>query len=563
MDVTRTYGTLAFESGQWMITDLEPHVRMRLKHIFPRVPAAAQPPYIFPNDLIHMADLQWFTDRYPLEISASDRSRLTDGRLAFDLNMAEMNLIKRPDYVMPAVMGLRDGQVIRQYQGQPIELVMRSGRLLCGDDVGLGKTYTSAGMFLRSGGRNIAVCYPHLQKQWQEKIESFTNLRCHPIKTKKPYSIPDSADVLIFRWSQIAGWADLWSTLAPAATAFDEVQELRTGVKRAGQGSERCTSAKVLAQNSRYVMGLSATPIYNYGTEIWDILDAMDIPVLGPRDDFSREWCSGTGYVKDPVALGSYLREQNVFLRRTKRDVGQEMPAVSRIIEYIDYEEGVLRSIDDLAAHLAQKATTGEFTERGLAARELDLRVRQYTGVSKAKAVARFAAMTARAGEAVVLAGWHRQVYDIWLEELKEFEPAMYTGTETPKAKAESVRRFREGETDIFIMSLRSGAGLDELQFRSSTIIFGELDWSPGVHHQCIGRLDREGQTDPVTAIFLVTDDGSDPSMMEVLGLKSSQAAGIVDPDLGVVTVHTDETRLQLLVKRYLKKTGRPAKVGA
>jgi hypothetical protein len=73
-------------------------------------------------------------------------------------------------------------------------------------------------------------------------------------------------------------------------------------------------------------------------------------------------------------------------------------------------------------------------------------------------------------------------------------------------------------------MSLRSGAGLDGLQKRCSTMVFGELDWSPGVHHQCIGRLDREGQEQPVTAMFLVCDDGSDPPMMEVLGLKAAAA---------------------------------------
>lgn len=73
------------------------------------------------------------------------------------------------------------------------------------------------------------------------------------------------------------------------------------------------------------------------------------------------------------------------------------------------------------------------------------------------------------------------------------------------------------------------------------------------MHHQCIGRLDREGQTEPVTAIYLVAEDGSDPPIMEVLGVKASQASNIVDPSLGVQAAHADDSRLRGLIDRYLK----------
>lgn len=41
------------------------------------------------------------------------------------------------------------------------------------------------------------------------------------------------------------------------------------------------------------------------------------------------------------------------------------------------------------------------------------------------------------------------------------------------------------------IMSLRSGAGVDGLQKHSRVAVFGERDWSPQVHEQCIGRIRR------------------------------------------------------------------------
>jgi hypothetical protein len=274
---------------------------------------------------------------------------------------------------------------------------------------------------------------------------------------------------------------------------------------------------------------------------------------LGTVEEFYREW-------QDKKALGTYLREQYAFLRRTKRDVGKELASVNKIVETVDYDENEVRSIEDLARQLAIQATTGSFVERGNAARELDMLVRHHTGVAKAKYVADFVRILVESGEPVVLFGWHRDVYDIWLERLADLKPAMYTGSETPNRKAKSAEAFLRGETDILIMSLRSGAGIDGLQKRCSTSVVGELDWSPAVHEQGpIGRLNREGQTSPVNVFFLVTNEGSDPPMMELLGLKSSIAAQIVDPLAGPQETHSDQSHLQLLVQRYL--TGKEKRV--
>lgn len=273
-------------------------------------------------------------------------------------------------------------------------------------------------------------------------------------------------------------------------------------------------------------------------------------------DGSGREWVDDAGHIRDPKALGTYLREQHVFLRRLKSDVGLELPKVSRIIEYVDYDAKAVQSIEDMAHRLAIKATTGTFTERGTATRELDMMVRQATGVSKAKAVAMLVRMLVEAGEKVILTGWHRAVYDIWLEELAGLRPAMFTGSETASKKNKEKDRFMSGDTSLFIMSLRSVAGVDDLQHVCSTVVFGELDWSPFIHQQIIWRVDREGQEDPVTAFFLVVDEGSDPPIMDVLGIKASEATQIVDPHLGVQPTDNDTTNLKRLVERYLKVKG-------
>lgn len=554
----RTYGKLQLIDGgaAWEMSALEPHVAIRLKQIFPRVPKQSAGPFRFPCDLMHAADLDWFLSRYPLAMSEADRTFLREGRLGFELQQAEMERILLPEYVPPPVIGLRDGQQVRHYQMQAVELLRRRRSLLLGDEGGLGKTYTAAA-FLCAESQALpaaVVCDPHMQKQWKDKLSAFTHLRVHIITKASPYDLPP-ADVYIFRISQIGGWTDIFATDFFKAAVFDEPQNLRTGTETA-----KGAAAKVLANHVVFRLGLTATPIYNYGSEMWNVMQFIDDTVLGSFSDFEREWADAWGRIADPKALGTYLREQHVLLRRLKSDVGLELPKVSRIIEYVDYDVKAVQSIEDLAKVLAIRATTGTFVERGQAARELDMMVRQTTGLSKAKSVAQFVRLMVEAGEPVLLVGWHRAVYDIWLEELADLNPAMYTGTETAAQKNREKERFLSGETDVLIMSLRSGAGIDDLQFRSSVVVFGELDWSPGIHQQIIWRLDREGQEDPVMAFFLVSEEGSDPPIMDVLGIKASEAHQIVDPHLGVQKVDNDITNLGRLVERYLQKVGKSSK---
>lgn len=548
--MSRSYGTLSLiEGSSWIMRGVAPHVAIRLKHLFPRVPKWQTDEFTFPNDLAHCADLAWFVSRYPLSMSAADAASLEWGRQSFEREQARMEEILRPEFVPSEAPGLRPGCTVRHYQSQAVELTLARRSLLLGDDVGLGKTYTAAALILRMPTRPAAVVVQtHLQRQWAEKLEGFTSLSVHCIKGTRPYDLPP-ADVYIFKYSQLLGWVDTFSDGFFKAAIFDEVQELRTG-EQSGKGK----AAQVLAAAAEYRLGLSATPIYNYGVELWNIMQAVDPGLLGSHEEFMREWTDGDKAVKDPQALGTYLRELKVFLRRTKRDVGQQMPPLNVIVEEIGSDTDTLRSVEALARQLAIRTTEGTFMERGRAGRELDLLMRRITGVAKARFVAHYARLLLEAEVPIMLMGWHRDVYDIWLKELADFNPVMYTGTESDKQKNDAKDAFLSGKTNLFIMSLRSGAGLDGLQHRCSTVIFGELDWSPKIHEQVVGRLEREGQLEQVTAIYLNSDDGSDPPMVELLGLKASQSVGIIDPNAALTQRYSDKSRIQALAEQFLKR---------
>ncbi len=546
----KTYGSAKYSAGVWQL-DCKPHVAIRMKRLFDRVQQTRTGTITITDTADVCRDLEWVLDRYPMQMSDEDRARITRGaernrsrELALDAVLG--------GYTVPAVrIPLREP---RDYQRVAADLALKVGRLLLVDEMGLGKTMSAYTMLKANDALPaVVVCQPHLTTQWLDQLKiTWGELRGHIVRTSRPYDLSRACggtapDVVIVPYSKLGTWAD---ALAPVVSTviFDEMQELRTG-----PGTQKYTGAALLAEHARYKIGLTGTPVYNYGAEIHALVDILEQGALGTLEEFKREWCVGDkGKVQDPVALGEFLREQSLMLVRTRADVGRELPPALPVVVPVEADAQTLREAQGNAVEIARLilASSTSQTERFVAGGQLDIRMRAATGIAKAPFVAEFVRMLLQTQEKVVLFGWHRDVYDIWLEQLAEFNPVMYTGSETAAGKNRSKRAFVHGDARILIMSLRSGAGVDGLQTVCSSVVFGELDWSPKVHEQGIGRLRRDdGSEDSVFAYYCVADDGSDPVIAEALNLKDQQANAIVHGQAELFTPTQEHNRLLALAE--------------
>jgi SNF2 family DNA or RNA helicase len=529
-------------------------------------------------------DLRWFLERYELAVTPADRVRLDAATAAhIDRQLTTAAILEgrapAPTFAQLAIEP-------REYQRTAASLLLTRRSLLLADDLGLGKTLVGIAAMTDPAARPaLVVTLTHLPKQWESEIHRFApSLRVHVAKDGTPidFDKPRCAkrhvfrtdrcarcditredayhgraapltDVVVLNYHKLATWSD---TLAGWArfVVFDEAQELRH------PGTLRYEAAKHLARSATYRLGLTATPVYNHGDEIFNVVDVIEEDALGTKEEFDREWEVSWGKVKDPARLGSHLRAEGVMLRRTKQDVGMELPKVSRIAHEIDCDIAAINAVKSDAAELCRIILAGSDAgvargEKMRASAEFDMLMRQATGVAKAPYVAAFVRVLAAAGEPVVLYGWHRAVYALWSELLKDVGIAFYTGTESAKEKAEAKRRFLAGEVKVLAMSLRAGAGLDGLQAVCSTVVFGELDWSPGIHDQCVGRVDRFGQNVPVFAYFLLSTEGTDPVVADVLGIKRGQAEGIRNPDGDVLEeLEVDPHRVRRLAEEWMRR---------
>ncbi len=83
--------------------------------------------------------------------------------------------------------------------------------------------------------------------------------------------------MLIVPYSRLAGWAHHLQGW-PATVIFDEFQDLRTGTS-----TMKGTAAAQITREARYALGLlTATPVYNYGGEVWNLMDILQSASSGP-----------------------------------------------------------------------------------------------------------------------------------------------------------------------------------------------------------------------------------------------------------------------------------------
>lgn len=560
-----TYGTARYNppNKSWLI-DCEPHIAILLKRMFPVMAEQRTKPFSVAHTEDVAQTLQWFQLRYPLKMGTGDRWLLDQAAAAAKMREEQsFEIVAGRSQMPPIALALP----LRSYQQIAVDLVRNNEALLCADDLGLGKTAVGIGS-VADMHPAVVVCQTHLQLQWYGQIKRFApKLRVRIAKTGKTESLHD-VDVLIITYTKLVGWQYLLSMWAQNIV-FDEFQELRH------DDSDKFKAATTIVAKMKRRLGLTATPVYNYGGEIWNLLNLLKPDCLGQKAEFAKEWCKwssaeGKMIVCDPPALGAFLRSQNLMIRRTRKDVGRELKPLTKFAHQVEYDPKVLESIRSEMLQLAEVILKqgGTFTEKGRASQQMSLKLRQATGIAKAPFVADFAIEMARSGKKILVTGWHREVYDVLMEKFtKAGVPFwLYTGSESPAAKKKSADEFCDQEGGgVFIISLRSGAGLDGLQAVCDTILHGELDWSPQVHSQCDGRLHRDGQAEDsngVTVIYLLADAGSDPIIAQLLGVKMQQGHGITDPTIDlenvakaeVIDTQAEADRIKTLAREFVKR---------
>jgi len=542
----KTFGTLEYAidkySGSWAWKITGVRAVMMVSKLIPKLWYGSGPnEVIIPDNEKNVKQIRLILERYPLEILSKSVWQ----------RKARAKIIKKP--TKTKIEKLSKAIPKKQFRGKLLNfqkmgldfLLKSSGNALLADDMGLGKTVqTLAYIASEKQSSPVLVVAPLVTlTNWQREIERFMKKKSRngrivedgvptitSIRSGKQKEISDYDFYLINYELLYKRQIDL-SKLKIRTLVFDEVQHLRSKTTKKYRAIKKLAGMKSI----KYRVGLSGTPIYNHGSEIWPIVDILKPGLLGTFKEFCEYFCyqdeRGRAIVVPSKRDGlRHVLQRDVMLRRKKSDVLKELKDKVRYKETIDADETYYKNeLNKIWNKLEeeQKSAETEFSKVASYQRAIQSE-RQAAGVAKLHHVIDFVKNIMEIEESVVVFCHHKSIHKLLHESLQEFNPAAIIGGQTDKIRQGNIDNFQNGDTKLIIVGLRAG-NLGINLTRAKYVIFAELDWSPAIHRQAEDRLHRIGQKNTVFAYYLIGKRTLDEHVANILVDKSYEIDAIMD----------------------------------
>ena len=486
--------------------------------------------------------LKLLMDRYPLEIL----SKTVWQRKIVKTYAPKPTLPPIKHKLKRAKTGDQFRGKLMNFQKEGLDFLLKSsGNALLADEMGLGKTVqTLSYVSTEKQTFPVLIVAPLVTlNNWEREIEKFLKKKSRNgriiesespsvtlIRTGKSKELPKT-DIYVINYELLLKRSDDLERVGIHTIVCDEVHNLRS------KTTQKYKAVKKLAAlpSVHYRIGLSGTPIYNRGSEIWPIIDILKPGLLGSFKEFCEYFC----YVNDKgkaivlenkrASLRNEL-QKHVMLRRKKADVLKELKDKVRYKEVIASDtDYYLEELDKIWKKLEseQKEAQTEFSKSASYHRAIQSE-RQIAGVAKLPHVINFVKNIMEIEESVVVFCHHKVIHKLLHESLQEFTPVSIIGGQSDNLRQDQIDKFQKGESKLMIAGIRAGnVGINLT--RAKYVIFAELDWSPAIHRQAEDRLHRIGQKNTVFAYYLIGNGTLDDHVASILVDKSYEIDAIMD----------------------------------
>ncbi len=486
--------------------------------------------------------LKLLMDRYPLEIL----SKTVWQRKIVKTYAPKPTLPPIKHKLKRAKPGDQFRGKLMNFQKEGLDFLLKSsGNALLADEMGLGKTVqTLSYVSTEKQTFPVLIVAPLVTlNNWEREVEKFLKKKSRNgriiesesptvtlIRTGKAKELPKT-DIYIINYELLLKRSDDLEQVGIRTIVCDEVHNLRS------KTTQKYKAVKKLAALStvQYRIGLSGTPIYNRGSEIWPIIDILKPGLLGSFKEFCEYFC----YVNDKgkaivlenkrASLRNEL-QKHVMLRRKKSDVLKELKDKVRYKEVIASDtDYYLEELDKIWKKLEeeQKDAQTEFSKSASYHRAIQSE-RQIAGVAKLPHVINFVKNIMEIEESVVVFCHHKLIHKLLHESLQEFSPVSIIGGQSDATRQDQIDKFQKGESKLMIAGIRAGnVGINLT--KAKYVIFAELDWSPAIHRQAEDRLHRIGQQNTVFAYYLIGNGTLDDHVASILVDKSYEIDAIMD----------------------------------
>lgn len=442
--------------------------------------------------------------------------------------------------------------------------------VLLADEMGLGKTIQVIGYMntllaetSRERIRTLVVAPKIALLNWKAELEKWL-VKPHSIAIWTTKTQP-VADIVIVNYDIVAKLrASLADTQRPwdllvcdESHALKDQKAQRTkAVLGAGQ-----SQPPLPAHRRIFVTG---TPILNRPIELFPILRGCGVDFATNYYRFAKRYCGGHstkfGFDASGASNLEELQQQlrsGVMVRRLKTDVLSELPDKRRQIVIIDPDgsAALRKALRDEAYGLKETRKAEKAAEKSAAVAEaggdktaydhavkqlssirasnlaLIAELRQRTALAKAPAlIENVTEMLSVIPDAILVFAHHRSIIDRLAEGFRAagYDPAIIHGETSMQDRQQAQNDIQQGRKRVFIGSIQA-CGVAITLTAASTVVFAELDWTPGRMVQAEDRAHRIGQQNAVLVQYHVVDRSIDADMLHKSWSKAFDASQALD----------------------------------
>jgi len=467
---------------------------------------------------------------------------------------------------------------LRPYQQHGVEWIqfLRKHGLagILADDMGLGKTVqTLAHLSVeKRAGRmtlpSLIVAPTSLMGNWRREAELFTPglnlLVLHGSERGRHFDDLDDYDVVLTTYPLLPRDREVLLEKNWHYVILDEAQQIKNPRAQAAQVSR--------ALKARHRLCLTGTPMENHLGELWAQFDFLMPGFLGSREDFNRHYRTPIEKHRDRECLDRLRRRIAPFLlRRAKDQVASELPPKTEIIRAAAFEPKQARLYESIRLTMESKVRQA-INDRGLARSHivvLDalLKLRQVccdprllkaerdnkTGGKRPPASAKFEMLfellpeLLDEGRRILLFSQFTSMLALIEEEVRK-RGIQYTKlTGQTRNRDDAIEDFRQGEANLFLISLKAGGvGLNLVE--ADTVIHYDPWWNPAVETQATDRAHRIGQDKPVFVYKLITEGTVEERILALQERKHQLASDIYAKDRAPDAPPIDEQTIRELL---------------
>ena len=454
--------------------------------------------------------------------------------------------------------GLNWLQFLREYQ---------FGGILA-DDMGLGKTIQTLSHLLleKQSGRMQAPCLiiapTSLMSNWRREAQRFTPdlsvLVLQGVERKQLFSEINSHDLVLTTYPLLPRDEENLLEQSYYYLILDEAQTIKNPLAKAAQLVRQIKSTHRLC--------LTGTPMENHLGELWAQFDFLMPGFLGNLAHFKKLYRTpiesyGDGDSRKRLAQ----RVAPFMLRRTKQEVATELPEKTEIIRSVPLYPKQAALYESIRITMEQRVRDA-IAQQGLSRSHItildallklrqtccDPRTLSLKEAQKVKESAKLDLLMEllpeqlEEGRRILVFSQFTRMIALIEHELNAANIAYAKLTGQTKKRDDAINAFKNGEVNVFLISLKAGGvGLNLTE--ADTVIIYDPWWNPAAETQAADRAYRIGQDKPVFVYKLITENTVEEKIISMQEKKKALAQGIYqaeNPENGLQLSAEDLTAL-------------------